>query len=57
VSKLVESEREKLLHLPQELHKRVIGQVGQEARLNPWSRRQTNFALSIPSCSCDWLLL
>jgi DNA polymerase III delta prime subunit len=26
VSKLVESEREKLLHLPEELHKRVVGQ-------------------------------
>ena len=27
ISKLVASEREKLLHLPEELHKRVIGQV------------------------------
>ena len=26
MSKLVASEREKLLHLPEELHKRVIGQ-------------------------------
>ena len=40
ISKLVASEREKLLHLPEELHKRVIGQV---------RRAMTNMALTASS--------
>ena len=40
ISKLVASEREKLLHLPEELHKRVIGQV---RRTKPRHKLLTRF--------------